>query len=129
MEIDKKKMIIGAAADDAESALRHAGRQRLGIRHYLFLVLPKIRLHRFFQADSLGCNGMHQRPALSSGKCDPVEILGPSLFAEHKASSRSAQCFVSRSGNKVCMWNRAGMNTCRHETRDMRHIHKKDRTR
>src|SRR6202035_5556619 len=121
MEIDEKKMIIGAAADDAESALCHAGGQRLGIRHYLFLVLSKLRLHRFFQADGLGRNRMHQRSALSSGKRDPVEILGPFLLTKHQAGSRSAQRFVSRSGNKVGMWNRAGMNACRHETRDMRH--------
>src|SRR6185437_17093549 len=101
VNFDQEEMIIGAAADDAESAACDARGERLRVGDDLLLVGAKLRLHGFLQADGFGGDDVHQRAALNAGERGAVEVLCIFFAAENQAAARAAQRLVRGGGDKI----------------------------
>src|SRR5439155_6146125 len=90
------------------------------------LVFAKLRLERFVKANCLRGDDMHERSALDTGKNRGVDLLGELFLAHDNAAARSAQTFMRRGGDKLCVWNRTEMLSTGHQTSDVRHIDKQN---
>src|SRR5438270_10992632 len=102
-------MIVGAAADQPEPVLFHALCQTFGITYDLFLVLPERRLQRFLETNRFGRDHMHEGAALNTGKGLRIDIFGVLFLAQDQTTTRAAQSFMSRAGNKISMADGTGM--------------------
>ena len=125
MNFEQEKMIVRAAADDAEAALRQSRSEGFGVGDDLLLILAEFRLHRFLQADRLGRDDVHERAALPAGEQIAVHILGVLFAAEDEAAARAAQRLVRRGGDEVRVRNGAGMHARRDQSGDVRHVDEK----
>src|ERR1700751_5264505 len=69
---------------------------------------------------------MFQRTALNAWKRDSIEIFSVFFAAKNQAAAGPAQRLVGGGGNEIRGRYRARMNSCCHETGDMRHVHEKE---
>src|SRR5690606_34168813 len=69
-----------------------------------------------------GCDDVHQRAALGAWEYGFIDGCRPRLTAHDHAAARSAQRLVRRRRDEVRMRYRAWVQTCCHETCDMRHV-------
>ena len=79
------------------------------------------------EADSLGCDDMHQRTTLNAGEDDLVQVLAVPRLREDHAAPRTAQGLVGCGGHKIGMREWAGVKACGDQPRDMRHVHHQER--
>ena len=119
--------MIVRAADDSEAAPGHSCGERLSVGDHLPLVFGEPRLRRFLQADSLGCNDVHQRAALDARKGGTIEILGIFLAAENQAAARAAQRLVRGGRDEVGIGHGTRVHAGSDKARDMRHVHEQQR--
>ena len=75
----------------------------------LLLILAELRLKGFLEADGLGGDDVHQRPALDTGENDLVELLRILRLGEDRAAAWSAQRLVGGGGDEIRVGKRAGM--------------------
>src|SRR5438477_7041263 len=74
-KIDKHKVIVGTAGNDAITVLGESGRKRFGVDDDLPLIFPKLRLERFLKTNCLRCNHVHQGTALHPRKKRRVDLF------------------------------------------------------
>src|SRR5581483_6462493 len=67
-QVDQHQMVVGAAGDDSEPLAGQGGGQRPGIADDAGGVVGEARLGRLVEADGLGRDHVHQRPALHPGE-------------------------------------------------------------
>ncbi len=120
--VHEHQVVVGAAADEAESRSDQRAREPLRVGHDLLLVGDERRLRRLFEADRLGRDDVHQRTALHAGKDRPVEILCVLLAAQDQPASRPAQRLVRGCRDEIGMGHRAGMHARGDQSGDVRHV-------
>jgi len=125
MHVHQHQMIFRPAGDNAESVLGQPRRQRARIRHHLLLIFRELRLGRLLQAYGLRGDDVFERPALYSWKSDAIHFLRVFFPAQHQTAARASQSFMRGGRNKIRVRHRARMDSRGHQTRDVRHIHKK----
>ena len=74
------------------------------------------------EADRLGRDRVHQRPALHAGEERAVERLRVLLGAEHEAGARAGERLVRRRGDEVRVRHRARVQPGRDEAGEMGHV-------
>ena len=79
-------------------------------------------VERFLEADGLGGDDVHQRPALDAGEHRAIEVLGELLAAEHHAAARPAQRLVRGRRDEIGVRHRARMLAGGDEAGDVRHV-------
>src|SRR5437667_12759580 len=112
-------MIVSAARNDSKTVLAQTGRERFRIYHNLALVIAELRLKRFMKTDGFCRNDVHERSTLNAGEQHRIDFLGEPPFAENNAAARSAQTFVCRRSDKLCVRNRRRMLAARDQSRDV----------
>ena len=75
------------------------------------------------EADGLGGDHVHQRPALDAGEHNSVEVFGILFFAKDGAAPRPAQGFVRGGGDEVGVREGARVQASGDQSGDMRHVH------
>src|ERR1043166_7283495 len=115
-------MIVGAAADDAETVSFHALSEGLGIANDLALIFFKRRLQRFLETDRLRGDDVHQGTTLNSRERLRVNFLRVLFFAQDESPARSTESLVRGRGHKISMCNRTGMQACNDEAGDVRDV-------
>jgi hypothetical protein len=118
---------IRAAGNDPKAFLFQARGQRLGIGDHPLLIGDKFRRHRFQETDRLGCNHVHQGPALRSGEhyfVDGGRILGA---RKDHAGARAAQRLVRGGSDDVGVLAGVRIQSRRHQTGEVRHVHQENR--
>src|SRR3989304_3280758 len=90
VDVHQQQVRVGPARDDAEASARNRLRQLTGVGPNLLLIGLELRLHRFLQAERLGGNAVHRRPALVARKNDLVQLLGILLAAENHPAALPA---------------------------------------
>ncbi len=120
-------MIIGAARDHVVAA-RH---KHLGhfarVSDHLCLVGFEIFAHRFFEADRLGCDHLHERAALALGENRKVKLLLQLWIAarEDDAATGATQSFVGSRRGHVGNIDWARVCATGNQTGDVSHINHK----
>ena len=107
---------------EPEAGIGQAGGEPPGVGDDLLLVVRRTRLERFLEADRLGGDDVHQRPALDAGEQRSIEVLGVLRAAQHHAAARAAQRLVRRRGHEVGVRHRARMHLRGDEPGDVRHV-------
>ena len=121
-DVHQHQVIVGAAADQAEPGRRKVRREPLRVGDDLLLVGDEVGLERFFQADSLRRDHVHQRSALDPRERRAIDVLRILRAAQHETAARSAQRLVRRRGDEVGVRHRARMNLRRDQPGDVRHV-------
>src|SRR5437588_12337575 len=127
MHFNQEQMIVGTATDDAESSFHDGRGHRFRVRDHLLLVFLEGRLHRLFEAHGFGGDRVDDRAALRAREGQLVQFFGVGGFAKNHAAARAAQRLVRGGGNDVGVGNRAWMDACGDQSRDVRHVHEKER--
>ena len=122
-QIHQHQMVIRAAGYQLEAAVQQAGGQRLGVFADLILIALEGGRQRLAEADRLGRDDMHQRPALGAGEHRFVDGLGQLFPAEDHAAPGAAQGLMGGGGHHVGIGHGIHMTAGGHQTRDMGHIH------
>ena len=100
--------------------------ERLGVLDHAPGVDLELVGQRFAERHRLGCDHMHERPALGPRKDRLVDRLGVLGDAEDEAGSRATQCLVRRTGDDLRVRHRRRMYAAGDETREVRHVHQED---
>src|SRR5207245_3280531 len=93
-------MIVRAAGDDTETALRDGRRHGFGVGNHLLLVVLERLLRGFLETNGFGGDGVNQRPALRAGESELVEFLGDRkstrLNSSHGSISYAVFCLQKK---------------------------------
>ena len=127
MNFDEKKMIVGAAGDDAESALSNGRGHGFGVGDDLFLIFGEAGFGCFLEADSFGSDGVDERSTLQAGERQLVEFFGELRAAHDEAAARAAQSLVRGGADEIGVRYRARVNACGDESGDVGHVHEEER--
>ncbi|CDH43407.1 hypothetical protein BN874_120058 [Candidatus Contendobacter odensis Run_B_J11] len=124
-QIHQKQMIVSAAGDDFIVTFDEGSGHGAGVGDHLPLIVSEFRLLRFLEGHRFGGDHMHQRTALSAGKYQRIQLLFNVGIGtgQDQAAARAAQGLVSRSRHYVGNRDRIGIDACRHQSGNVRHIH------
>ena len=118
-------MVVGAAGDELDAVGRKSLRHGLRVGDDLLLVDLEGLAQRLLEADGLGGDHMHQRPALGAGEDGLVDGLGVLLPAENHAAAGAPQRLVGRRGDEIGVGHRVRVQAGGNKARDVGHIHHK----
>ena len=126
-QVYQHQMVVCTIGYDLDATVLQTVAQCLCVIYNTLLICLEAVLQCLFEAYGFCCDDMHQRSTLNTREYGFVEVEVIFLhgffgYQDHTAS-RSAQCFVCRSGNDVCIVDRAWMKSCCHQTCDMCHIY------
>ena len=104
-------------------ASRHARGQRGGVGQHALLIVDEFRLHGLQEADRLGGDDVHQRPALHAG--EDRTCRWPAAYCSRQRmmparGPRSVLWVVEVTMSAY--WQGFGMDAGRHEAREVRHV-------
>ncbi|MPM58964.1 hypothetical protein SDC9_105799 [bioreactor metagenome] len=122
MQIKEHKVVICSAGHDSESFVHQLCRQCLCIVDNLLLVYIEVLFHGFLEANSFGCNNMHQRATLYSRENCLVNLLGKFALAQNHTASWASQCLVSSCSYKICIFNWIWMKFCSNKSCNVSHV-------
>ena len=83
--VDEHQVVVGAAGDDPQAALREDGRDRRRVLDRPPLVAPELLAERELERDRLAGDDVHQRPALDAREDGPVDRRGERALAGRRA--------------------------------------------
>ena len=116
-------MTVGSARYDRKPALDERLGESLGVAHRAARVGLEFRRHRLGEGDRLGGDDVHEGAALGPWKDRLVDDLGERLPGKNEPAPGTAQRLVGRGGHHVGVRHRRGIDTARHQAREVRHIH------
>ena len=123
LKIYQHQMIVCTTGYNRNTSLHKACSKCLSIHKNLFLIILEVITECFLQCNSLCCDYMHQRAALSTRENSRIQFL--CIFfctAENHTASWSAKCLMGCCCNNMCIRDRAWMQTCCHKTGNMGNI-------
>ena len=116
-------MIVRAAGYQANAAPLKLIGQRRGVEDDLVLIGFEIVAQILLEADGLGRNNVHQRPALGSGEDGGIDLFPQLLLAEDQCAAGSAQSLVRRGGDHIGIGHGARVLPGGHKAGDVGHVH------
>ena len=120
-------MTVRAPGNDAQTAFMQGPRHRLRVGDDLLLVAFEAGRQCFLERDRLGCNHVHQRPALVARKYRRIERFRILLAGEDQAAARPAQRLVRSAGDDIRDAHRARVEPDRYQARVVRNIRHQQR--
>ena len=123
-KIHQHQVIVCTTGYNPDSSVHQTLAKSLGIVNNVLLILLKVICKGFFEADSLGCDHMHQRTSLNAWEHCLIEVIFICgfLIAENHTASRSTQRFMRSCGYHISIRNRARMKSCCHKSCNVSHI-------
>ena len=115
-------MVVGAAADQPEPTLHQPVRERLRVDHDLLGVHLEVRLQGLSEADGLGGDRVHERPALDAWEHGRVDGLLAVGAAQDDCSPGTAQRLLRGRGDDVRVRDGRRIDSARHQARDVGHV-------
>ena len=115
-EIDKEEVIVTPSGNNFVATLQKCRGECLAILHHIGGVFLELGLEGFGEANGLGRDHVHEGTTLAArehGGVDGLHVFG---FAEDQTTTRSAESFVGRRGDEICVRNRGRMHAAGHES-------------
>ncbi len=100
-QVDEHEVVVGAARDEAQTALDHRRPHRLGVDDDLVDVGLELGLHGLTEGDRLGSDDVLERAALQAREDRLVQRGRPLFLAQHEARTRAAQRLVRGRGHEI----------------------------
>ena len=118
-------MVVGAAGNDVDATFNKGPGHGPGIRHHLLLIGHELGARGLLEADRLGRNHVHQRPALAAREYRGLEFLFQRLVGARQddAAAGAAQGLVGGRGDHVRVRHRVGVDPRRHQASHVGHVH------
>ena len=125
-QIKQAQVIVRTAGNEIESPLHKSVGKSLCVFDNSLLILFKLRLKSFAEANCLTGNYVHKRSALCAREHSGVELLCKIfVIAKDKSAAGSAQSFMSSCGNNIGIRDWRLMKSGGNKTGNMSHIHHK----
>ena len=125
-EVDEHKVVVGAAGNEVVTHfvefVSHCSRVFNDLGHIDF----EARIKRFFEADSLCSDDVHERAALHSRENSGVEVFFIFFLRKNETASRTSEGLVGRRSYEIAVRNRAWMKSCSDETGNVSHVNPHD---
>ena len=121
-DIDEHQVVVRAAADDLRALVGERGRQDPRVVDRALDVGSELVGGGQLQRNGLGRDDVHQRPALEPWEDGLVDLLAQVRAREDESAARAAQRLVGGRGHQVGVRERAGMQACRDQAGDVRHV-------
>ena len=126
-DVDEHEMRVRAAADQPEPGPGQTRGEAGRVPDDLPLVVPEAGRQRLLEADGLGGDDVHERPALHAGKHGAIEVLCERRLAEHHPAARAAQRLVRGRRHEMRVRDRARVQAGRDQAGDVRHVRHHER--
>ena len=126
LEVDQRKMRIGAAGDQPETFLGQAIGQGAGGSDRSVGVVGEVRLHGFLQTDGFGRDAVLEGTSLHHGEDRLVDGLRVLVPAQDHGPPGPPQRLVRREGHHVRVGHRTGVRTARDEADEVRRVDHED---